>query len=347
MKRAKIVPLAVVLVIVGLVAAALWWWAGRGGRPEDRLVLHGNVDIRQVQLAFNDSGRIERMLVQEGALVTKGQLLAALDMERLQHQVDQERAQTAAQRQVVAALEAGTRPEEIRRDRANVEAAAIQAQNAQRTYQRLRQLAEQHFVPKQQVDDAKAAADGAQAQLKAARETLGLAIAGPRKEDIAAARATLKALEAALALGQRELADASLYAPGAGVVQDRLMEPGDMTSPQQPVYTIALTDPLWVRAYLSESDLGKVRLGMKAEVSTDSYPGKIYRGWVGFISPTAEFTPKSVETAELRTSLVYQVRIYACNPHGELRLGMPATVTISLQQPSPAPDGGPGFCAGS
>jgi HlyD family secretion protein len=345
MKKAKIVPLAAVLAIVGLSGAGLWWWMGRGPHPADQLVLHGNVDIRQVQLAFNDSGRIEQMLVQEGAQVGKGQLLAVLDMTRLQHQVDQEQGQVAAQRQVVAALEAGTRPEEIRRDRAAVEAAAAQAQNAQRSYERTRQLAEQHFLPKQQLDDARTAADAALAQLKAARETLALAVAGPRKEDIAAARATLKALEAALALGQRELADASLYAPGAGVVQDRLMEPGDMASPQQPVYTIALTDPLWVRAYVSEPELGKVRLGMRAEASTDSYPGKRYRGWVGFISPTAEFTPKTVETAELRTSLVYQVRVYVCNPRGELRLGMPATVTIPLQPPPAAPSAEP--CAGS
>ena len=129
---------------------------------------------------------------------------------------------------------------------------------------------------------------------------------------------------------ERDLADANLYAPTAGVIQNRILEPGDMASPQTPAYTLALTNPVWVRAYVAEPDLGKIHLGMAAAVATDSYPGKVYEGWVGFISPTAEFTPKSVETTEVRTALVYQVHIYVKNPNNELRLGMPATVTIPL-----------------
>jgi HlyD family secretion protein len=111
-----------------------------------------------------------------------------------------------------------------------------------------------------------------------------------------------------------------------------------MASPQRPVYTLALTDPLWVRAYVQEKDLGKVKSGMRAEVATDSYPGKRYQGWIGYISPSAEFTPKSVETTEVRSNLVYQVRVFVCNPQNELRLGMPATVTMPLNE-QPAADG--------
>ena len=158
---------------------------------------------------------------------------------------------------------------------------------------------------------------------------------GPRAEDVAAAVATLKANEAALALARKQLADATLYAPADGVIQDRILEPGDMASPQLPVFTLALTDPVWVRAYVQGPDLGKIHHGMNAEVTTDSYPGKRYRAWIGFISPTAEFTPKSVETTEVRTKLVYQVRVFVRNPQDELRLGMPATVTIPLDQPQP------------
>ena len=107
-----------------------------------------------------------------------------------------------------------------------------------------------------------------------------------------------------------------------------------MASPQQPVYTLALTDPLWVRAYVPGPELGKLRPGMRAVVTTDSYPDARYRGWIGFISPTAEFTPKAVETTEVRTSLVYQVRVFVCNPQDQLRMGMPATITIPLDQPA-------------
>ena len=106
-----------------------------------------------------------------------------------------------------------------------------------------------------------------------------------------------------------------------------------MASPQRPVFTLALTNPIWIRAYVPQTDMGKIFPGMRAQINTDSYPDKTYEGWVGYISPTAEFTPKSVETPEVRTELVYQVRVYACNPRNELRLGMPATVTIPLDQP--------------
>ena len=106
-----------------------------------------------------------------------------------------------------------------------------------------------------------------------------------------------------------------------------------MASPGVPAFTLALSNPLWVRAYVPETYLGRIRLGMKASITTDSYPGREFPGWIGYISPTAEFTPKNVETPELRTRLVYQVRVYTCNSQNELRLGMPATVSVALNQP--------------
>jgi membrane fusion protein YbhG len=338
-------------ILVALVAAgagtAVWLWRANHGEAESTaLVLYGNVDIRQVQLAFNGSERIASLLVQEGDRVHPGQLLGKLDTRRLELAVANAAAQAQAQKEVLARLEAGTRPEEIKQDRANLEAAEVEARNAERTARRLRDLAAKNLTSQEQADDARAAADAAAARRDAASQALALALAGSRKEDIAAARATLAALQAQLGLARRNLADAELGAPAKGIVQDRLLEPGDMASPDRPVYTLALTDPLWVRAYVAEPDLGKVQLGMRAEVSTDSFPDKRYSGWVGFISPTAEFTPKSVETTELRTQLVYQVRVFVCNPAGELRLGMPATVRIPLDQARPPhPSAGPGRCS--
>jgi HlyD family secretion protein len=331
MKRKIILPVLVVVVV----GAGVGWWYQRGhSLPTTQLVLYGNVDIRQVQLAFNGAERIADMRVREGERVSKGQLLATLDTRSLSQNVDQRAAQASAQEQVLARLVAGSRPEEIGKARADVEAARVDADNAEHTYQRAKALVAEHFVAKQQADDARAAADAAQAKLKSAQETLRLAVIGSRKEDIAAAKATLDADRAALAIARKQLADASLYAPADGVIQDRILEPGDMASPQSPVYTLALTDPVWVRAYVPGPDLGKLHLGMNAEVTTDSYPGKRYRAWIGYVSPTAEFTPKSVETTEVRTSLVYQVRVFVCNPEDQLRLGMPATVTIPLDQPA-------------
>src|SRR5262249_45448366 len=137
------------------------------------------------------------------------------------------------------------------------------------------------------------------------------------------------AAEGQLALLRQQRADAQVVAPSNAVVRTRLLEPGEMSSPQKPVFTLAITDPKWVRAYVSEPDLGKVRPGMTASVTVDSFPDREFEGWVGFISPVAEFTPKAVQTEELRTSLVYEVRVFVKDPRDELRLGMPATVTLA------------------
>lgn len=336
MQRKIILPL-IAVVVLGSSGAAAWYFGNHREGKSNALTLYGNVDIRQVQLAFNGSERIARMLVKEGEPVKQGQLLATLDTDRLGHNVELQQAQAASQQQVVFRLVAGSRPEEISKAQADVEAARIDAENAESAWQRQKELVEQHFVAKQQADNARAAADAAQARYRALQETLKLVQMGPRKEDIAAAKATLQASRAALEVARKALEDASLYASDNGIIQERILEPGDMASPQRPVYTLALTDPIWVRAYVQEPDLGRVKLGMRAEVTTDSYPGKRYQAWIGYISPTAEFTPKSVETTEVRSNLVYQVRVFVCNSQNELRLGMPATVNMLLNE-QPAPD---------
>jgi HlyD family secretion protein len=328
--KRKILLVLLVAAVLGAVGAAGWHFTREGSPGGNALTLYGNVDIRQVQLAFNGSERIATMVAREGDPVKKGQLLATLDTVRLENNVKLQQAQLAAQQQQVARLEAGSRPEEILKAQADVDAAFIAADNARQTYLRQKDLVARHFVAQQQADDALAAADAAQARFQSLQETLKLVRMGPRKEDIAAARAMMKASQAALDVARNALADASLYAPENGIIQERILEPGDMATPLRPVYTLALTDPVWVRAYVQGPDLGKLRQGMRAEVGTDSFPGKRYRAWVGYISPTAEFTPKSVETTEVRSSLVYQVRIFVCNPQDELRQGMPATVTIPL-----------------
>jgi len=334
--KKKVIPAVVVLLIAA--AAGSWWYLSS---PEiqdaNRLVLYGNVDIRETDLAFNNSEHIDRLLVQEGDRVSKGQLVATLHRERHEAEVAVAEARVAAQRAVVARLEIGSRPEEVRQARANVAAARARLSDAQVTFTRTQDLSGKELISRQALDDAQTTLDTARADLEVAQQVLALAIEGPRSEDIVEARALLKASEAQLALAQEVLKDTELYAPAAGVIRDRLLEPGDMVSPQTPVLTLALTDPIWVRAYASESYLGRLTPGMLAEVSTDSYPGKTYPGWIGFISPTAEFTPKNVEAPELRTRLVYQVRVHVCNPQDELRLGMPATVSIPLDQQKPEP----------
>jgi HlyD family secretion protein len=332
-KSRKILVAAILGMAAAAGAAGVWYWQHeRRIRSDDKLVLYGNVDIRQVDLAFQVSERIRQIRVEEGRRVTRGQLLASLESERLQYEVERAQARFQAQQKLVARMEAGSRPEEIDKARAQVKAAAARARDTGRTYRRLKSLAAADAIAREKADNARAAAERAQAALKAAEDTLDLALAGPRQEDIAAARATLRAYAAELSLAREQLADAQLHAPADGIIRERILEPGDMAFPERPVLTLALTDPVWVRTYVAEPDLGKLKPGMAAAVNTDSYPEKDYPAWVGFISPTAEFTPKSVETPDIRTSLVYQVRVFVCNPRNELRLGMPATVTIDLTQ---------------
>lgn len=328
-------------ILLAGAAAAYWWLYGRGQTPTDStLTLYGNVDIREVDLAFGTSEHIAELLVQEGDPVRPGQILGRLHKKKLEAEVAAAQAAADAQAQALARLQAGSRPEEIRRARARADALEAKARKAQITYERQRKLGLQKLAATEDVDQARAAADAAEAEAQAAEETYALAVAGARAEDIAEAKAEMAAQRANLALAEERLADATLTSPAAGIVRERILEPGDMASPQSPALTLALTEPMWVRAYVSEPDLGRIVPGVRARVRTDSYPDKVYRGWIGFISPTAEFTPKTVETRDLRTRLVYQVRVFVCNPQNELRLGMPATVAISLAPPEPgAPQG--------
>src|SRR2546427_1966637 len=337
MKRSVLV----VALIGGLVwAGGLIWWLSQRAHEAPELVLHGNVDLRQVDLAFNNSERIAAVLVQEGDRVRQGQVLARLDTSRLEPQLAQVEAQAAAQRQVVQRLRAGSRPEEIAQARANVEAGKADVVNARAQYERLQSAAAVsggRAVRLQDVDNAKTALQVAAAKLVVNQRALDLALAGPRKEEIAENEARLRANQAQAALLRQQLADSQLIAPMDAVVRTRVMEPGEMASPQKPVFSLAITDPKWARVYVSEPDLGKVHSGMAASVVVDSFPNRRFEGWVGFISPVAEFTPKAVQTEELRTSLVYEVRVFVKDPSDELRLGMPATVYVSLDKNSHVP----------
>lgn len=330
--KKRLIPLAVVV----LAAVGIAWWLTHRHPATQGIVLYGNVDLREVDLAFNDSQRVASVLVREGDSVRKGQVLARLDTSRLEPRLAQARAQAAAQHAAVDRLHHGTRPQEIAQARANLALAQADARQANDNYQRLEAVSASsngRAVSRQEVDNAKAQADAAAARTAVSRKALQLALIGPRKEDIAQAEAMLASEEAQVALLEQELADAQLRAPLDAVVRSRIAEPGDMASPQKTALTLAITDPKWVRAYVSETDLGRVRPSMPARIEVDSFPGRRFEGWVGFISPVAEFTPKTVQTQELRSSLVYQIRVFVKDPGDMLRLGMPATVYLSPGSP--------------
>ena len=320
-----------VAAAVLLVAAVVYFFAR--GEDEDELVLHGNVDIRQVELPFADSERIAEVLVREGDRVHAGQVLARLETDRLQARVRQAEARVAAQSEVLLRLKNGTRPEETAQARAALAAARAEAANARSQYERLQGISKSsagRAVSAQDLDAARAALDMSEARVETNRKALDLALAGPREEDIAHAQAQLEGAQAELALLRRQMADAELAAPTDAVVRSRLMEPGELATPQRPVFSLAVTEPKWVRAYASESALGRLRVGASANITIDSFPDAPLEGSLGFISSVAEFTPKTVQTEDLRTSLVYEVRVFVKDPEDRLRLGMPATVRFDL-----------------
>ena len=296
---------------------------------QEELVLQGNVDVREVSLAFRQSDRILEMLAEEGDRVQKGQVLARLDTRELMLQLQRLNAEIAAQQSTVDKLHNGTRPEEIRQAEGNLRQAQAAAEHAAGVYQRKRDIYTSIAgISQQELDNAYHDMEAKQATMSVAEAALQEAKAGPRQEDIAGAEAGLQALRNEQLRYIYLLSQYELQAPDDGVIRSRLLEAGDMASPSKPVFKLSLPGKKWVRAYVPETELGRVYEGQQAWVYIDSLPGKAIGGQVGYISGTAEFTPKHVQTEELRTSLVYEVRVYVDDADNVLRLGMPATVRI-------------------
>ena len=318
--------LVAVLAIVAAAGAGGWYYVELHKKQDLRLVLQGNVDVRQVNLAFKVEGRIETLAVDEGDPVKPGQVLATLDRHYFDDDLRLASARRDNQKATLERLLHGSRPEEIAEARASLAERQAAQENARLALQRREALMQKGAVTREEYDNARTTFKEAEARTHTAEEAFRLAEIGPRQEDIEAARAQLRAEEASVSQSERRLADSRLIAPEAGEILTRARERGAIVSPGETVFTLTLTTPVWIRTYVNETDLGRVQPDMPAYVQTDSSSGKIYRGHVGFISPTAEFTPKSVETRELRTDLVYRLRIVVENPDGALRQGMPVTI---------------------
>jgi HlyD family secretion protein len=321
--KRKIVPLAVLaLVTIG----GLVWWHFASGGPGNQL--YGNVEIRQVDLAFNAEGRVEHMFLQEGDKVKAGELLASLDDATYANALALAQAKRDAAKAQLDVLLAGSRFEDIDQARAALVAAQATLTNAKASYQRQASLVSRGATPQQTLDDARMALDSATASVNGDQAKLTELINGPRQQDIDAARAQYEAAQAQVALAQTELNNTKLYAPVDGIIMTRVIEPGTVVLPSNIVYSMANTSEVWVRAFAPEPILGRVSPGTKVTITTDLKDGKTYHGSIGYVSPVAEFTPKTVETPDLRTQLVYRLRIRVSDADEALRQGMPVTVTL-------------------
>lgn len=321
--RTKII---VALLILAAAGAGVWWWK-RSQPVNGPFVMQGNVEVRQVNLGFKVSGRIKELSVDEGATVTQGQKLAALDKVYFDDSLRQSRAQRDQMAASLAKMENGNRPEEIAQAEANVAEREATALNAKISLDRAETLLKTATGTRKAFDDAQAAYRQADAQLNSMKASLRLMKIGFRKEDIDASRAQLAGADAAVQIAERNRTDAELIAPSAGVVLSRVREAGSIVNAGETVFVLSLTSPVWLRTYVSELDLGRIQPGMTVEVRPDGPGIAPIKGTIGFIATTAEFTPKTVETKELRTALVYRLRVVADDPSGMLRQGMPVTIT--------------------
>jgi HlyD family secretion protein len=384
--------LAIILILAAGIVAA-WLFLSRGSNTTNRILISGNIELTEINIAFKTSGRLVERTVTEGDAVQKGMTIARLDQDQLVHQLATQQAalrtaeaqltqaQTAVQLQKettdsdiqlkkadlaqaearLEQLQAGSRPQEIQEAAAAVDSARAEADRASKDWERAQTLYKNEDISTSQFDQYRQRFEASAAALKQAQERLALVREGPRKEeiqaaqaqvararaavrmseagnldvqrrreDVAARQADVERMRAQVALIQSQMQDTVAASPVDGVVLAKSADTGEILAPGTTVLTVGDIDHPWLRGYISESDLGRVKLGAKARVTTDSYPGKVYSGVVSFVSSTAEFTPKQIQTTDERVKLVYRIKIDIENPQRELKLNMPADAEILL-----------------
>ncbi len=322
------------LVLVAAAGAGAWYAFGRAKPDESRLTASGTVEATEAQLGFQATGRIAEVAVREGDRVRAGQVLARLDPAEAEARRAQAAGQVEAARAAAAELEVGFRSEEIAQGRAALTAATDRLANAESDYQRNRILYEGGAVSREVLDNAKTARDVARSQRTQAAEQLRLLQTGPSREKKEQGRAQLVQAQAVLRAAEVALRNLVITAPFDGLVTVRHREPGEIVPAGSPVLTLIDPADRWVRIYVKEDRVGAVRLGSRAAITSDAFPGKAYPGEVAFIASEAEFTPKNVQTKEERVKLVYAVKVRVVGDPGfELKPGLPADVRVEAAPP--------------
>jgi HlyD family secretion protein len=322
-----------VLVPLILVVAAGGWlgyryWEGRVENDPSRIRVSGSIEVTEAELSFKLPGRVEARLKDEGDLVKAGEVVAKLETGDLAQQVALRQADVQMAEAGLADLVAGARPQELAQAAAAVRQAKSDFNRVQDDYSRMKALFAQGSSNQREFDAARTAFDVAKARLETAQEQQNLVQQGPRSDAIKVAQARLLQAQEAEKLTEIQLGYATLTSPLTGMVLSKNVEPGEMVAAGSPVVTVGDLAHVYLRAYIEETDLGRVKLGQQVRVSNDTYLDKIYEGKITFISPQAEFTPKNVQTKKERVKLVYRVKVDIDNAKMELKPGMPAEAEI-------------------
>jgi len=325
-----------IIIIAVIIAGLLYTFFSRDKKGgNDFIKISGNIETTEVDVGFKLSGRIVSRFFEEGDWVDQGKVLAKLDDEDLRNRLEVARATLMSAQARLSKLLAGSRPEEIREAEANLNQAKFDLENKEAQYERMKSLFEKRVVPKETLDNAEAAFKIAKASFQKATENYLLIKEGPRKEDIEEARAQVDQARASVKLNETQLGYTTLYSPISGVVLVKSGEMGEVVNPGTSIVTLADIENIWLKAYIPETDLSRVKWGQEVIVTTDLHPKKEYRGKISFISSQAEFTPKQIQTEKERVTLVYRIKVNIPNPDRELKPGMPADGRILLTSPSP------------
>ncbi|EKT61764.1 secretion protein HlyD [Providencia burhodogranariea] len=315
-----------IVIVLGIVASGYYWYQSQQDKV---LTLYGNVDVRTVNLSFRVAGKLASLDVDEGASVITGQTLGQLDDAPYINALNKAKGVRDSAKAQLAMKQKGYRTQEIAQVEAEVAQKQAAWQYAESFYKRQQGLVASHVISANELENAKTNRNQAFAALKAAQDKLNQYQSGFRQEEIAAARGEWLQAEAAVAQAELDLKDTRLTAPSDGTVLTRAIEPGTVIGVGNTVFSVTLNNPIWVRAYISEPNLGMAVPDSNVLLFTDSQPEKPYHGTIGFVSPTAEFTPKTVQPPELRTDLVYRLRIIVNDPDDALRQGMPVTIRFA------------------
>ncbi len=325
------------MVVIGIAAAAAAIVAAavalrlQGPGDDGTVRISGNIEVTRVEVSSRIPGRLAERRVDEGMEVSRGQPVARIDASDLEREVGGRQAELQVAQSALRELVAGSRPQEIKAAQAALSSAEADADRLEKDYRRNEELYRREIIARQAYEAAQAAHEVAQARVREAGERLGLVEEGPRKEAIDQARARVMQAREGLGLAKTRLSYAEIVSPLDGMVLSKNVEPGDYVAAGTPIVTVGALDNVWLRGYVEETDLGRVKVGQPAAVTTDSFPDKRYEGRISFISQQAEFTPKTVQTRKERVKLVYRVKIDVPNPARELLPGMPADAAIKIR----------------
>ncbi|MBT1073179.1 efflux RND transporter periplasmic adaptor subunit [Pelotalea chapellei] len=323
----KILLITIAVAIIAVVTIAI---IRRKPEETNRLKVSGTIEVTSTELSFKIPGRMMERLVDEGEIVRRGQVVARLDTEELHNERSARLADQRAAQAGLADLRAGSRREEIAQGKAALARMRAEADRSVSDARRMEELFRREVIPLKDLEAARAARDASAAAVREAQERLKLLESGPRPNAVQEMGARAEATKAALAQAETRLSQSVLTSPVNGLVLSKHAEPGEMVAAGGAIVTVGTMDQVWLRGYIPEYELGKVKVGQPASVTVDTWPGRTFQGTISFISPQAEFTPKNVQTEKERVKLVYRIKITMANPQMELKPGMPADAVISI-----------------